>query len=33
MITGKLIAGGGDLSEVQSIRMRVFVDEQGFPAD
>lgn len=33
MITGKLIAGSGDLSEVQSIRMRVFVDEQGFPAD
>ena len=33
MITGKMIAGNGDLTEVMDIRMRVFVDEQGFPAE
>lgn len=33
MVTGKLIAGNGDLSEVMDIRMKVFVDEQGFPAE
>ncbi len=33
MITGKLIAGNGDLSQAREIRMRVFAQEQGFPAD
>ena len=33
MITGKFIRGDQDLSEVKEIRMSVFVDEQGFPAE
>ena len=33
MITGKFIRGDQDLSEAKEIRMRVFVDEQGFPAE
>lgn len=33
MITGKFIRGDQDLSEAKEIRMSVFVDEQGFPAE
>ena len=33
MVTGKLIAGNGDLAEVMDIRIKVFVDEQGFPLE
>jgi predicted GNAT family N-acyltransferase len=32
MITGKLIPGNGDISEALDVRRRVFVEEQGFPA-
>ncbi|MGI5883904.1 MAG: GNAT family N-acetyltransferase [Candidatus Spyradocola sp.] len=33
MVTGKFIRGNDDLSEVEGVRMRVFVEEQGFPAE
>ncbi len=33
MITGKFIAGNGDLQEAYGIREEVFVKEQGFPAE
>ena len=32
MVTGKFIRGNDDLREVEDVRMRVFVEEQGFRA-
>ena len=31
MVTGKFVRGDGDLRQVHQVRMRVFVQEQGFP--
>ncbi len=32
MVTGKLLAGNGDLAEVMNIRVKVFTEELGCPA-